>query len=121
MKYALAIVLAGGALAAVSDAPAATVPATAHAFDLDRETKTRSAHPLLLLADSDEDDDDDHDDGRWFSWNEDHDDDDDDRQACDRMKDPSCRGQGNPAPAGTVAPPNNNLFTNGTAPAVKSN
>lgn len=119
MKYALAIVLAGGALAAVSEAPAATVPATAHAFDLDRETKTRPSHPLLLLADSDEDDDDDHDDGRWFSWNEDHDD--DDRQACDRMKDPSCRGQGNPAPAGTVAPPNNNLFTNGTAPAVKSN
>jgi hypothetical protein len=50
--------------------------------------------------DHDEDDDDDHDD----------DDDDDDRS-----------GARDPAPAGTVAPPQNGLFGNGAAPKVKVN
>ena len=37
--------------------------------------------------------------------------------------DPGCltQGRGNAAPAGSIAPPKNGLFTDGTVPQVKSN
>ena len=62
------------------------------------------AMPLVLASDDDDDDDDD---------DEDCDDDDDDDE---------CRGGArNPAPAGTVAPPQNGLFGNGAPPQVQVN
>lgn len=46
---------------------------------------------------------------------EDCDDDDEDDGGC------AAGGAGNPAPAGSVAPPKNGLFTNGTVPQAKTN
>ena len=71
--------------------------------------------PLVLA--SDDDDDDDH-------WREGsrrgHNDDDDDCD--DDDDDDDCRGGArNPAPAGTVAPPQNGLFENGAPPQVQVN
>lgn len=142
MKHAIALALAGGTLAALSalSAAAATMPAqsltpatppVAHGFPIDGESADAQTGPLILLADSDDDE------GGWF-WSgedddegdEDHDDDegedddegdDDDDGGCDPVKDPTCTAAGNAAPAGSKAPPQNGLFTNGTAPAVKSN
>jgi hypothetical protein len=55
----------------------------------------------------------------WFSRT---DDDDDEGEDCDDDDDDCGSGAaGNAAKAGTVAPPKNGLFTNGTAPVVKSN
>jgi hypothetical protein len=73
----------------------------------------------LTLIDADENEDDDE--GGWL-WPQsvEGDDDDDD---CEDDDDDGCQAgaKGNPAKAGTVAPPKNGLFTNGTAPVVKSN
>jgi hypothetical protein len=67
------------------------------------------AMPLVLASDDDDDDDD-----RWRDGSRrGHDDDDDDDD---------CRGGArNPAPAGTVAPPQNGLFGNGAPPQVQVN
>ena len=62
--------------------------------------------PLILASDDDDDDDENHGSRR------DHDDDDDD----------DCgSGAPNPAPAGTVAPPQNGLFGTGAPPQVQVN
>ncbi|MGB3810100.1 MAG: hypothetical protein WA943_08375 [Parvibaculum sp.] len=50
----------------------------------------------------------------------DDDDDDDDNDDCDDG-DGDCGGARNPAPAGTVAPPQNGLFGNGVPPQVQVN
>lgn len=77
------------------------------------------AMPLVLA--SDDDDDDDH------GWREGSrrghdDDDDDDDESDDDDDDDDCRGgASNPAPAGTVAPPQNGLFGNGAPPQVQVN
>jgi hypothetical protein len=76
--------------------------------------------PLILASD---DDDDDH--GWRAVWSDDDDDDDDeeddDDDDCDD-DDGNCRGAArNPAPAGTVAPPQNGLFGNGAPPRVQMN
>ena len=73
----------------------------------------QSALPLILASD---DDDDDH---RDRSDDDDEDDDDDDCD--DDDDDDGCRGASNPAPAGTVAPPQNGLFGSGAAPRVQVN
>lgn len=65
------------------------------------------------------DDDDDNDGGRERRK---HDDDDDDD--CEEDDDDGCMGagaRGNPAPAGTVAPPANGLFGNGAPPVAVTN
>jgi hypothetical protein len=65
--------------------------------------------PLVLASDDDDDD---------------HDDDDDDDDDCDDDDDDDddCRGSArNPAPAGTVPPPQNGLFGNGAPPQVQVN
>lgn len=70
--------------------------------------------PLVRVSDDDDDDDDDRSDRRG------HDDDDDD----DDCDDDDCMGrgaQGNPAPAGTVAPPANGLFGTGAPPVAVTN
>ncbi len=75
--------------------------------------------PLVLA--SDDDDDDDY--GREGSRRGHDDDDDDDDDDCDDDDDDDdCRGGArNPAPAGTVAPPQNGLFGNGAPPQVQVN
>ncbi|PWR03778.1 hypothetical protein DKT77_04515 [Meridianimarinicoccus roseus] len=76
------------------------------------------AMPLVLASDDDDDDDD-----RWRDGSRrGHDDDDDDCDDDDDDDDDDCRGAArNPAPAGTVAPPQNGLFGNGAPPQVKQN
>ena len=69
--------------------------------------------PLVLASDDDDDDVESHGSRR------DHDDDDDDEDCDD---DDDCRGSTpNPAPAGTIAPPQNGLFGNGAPPQVQVN
>jgi hypothetical protein len=78
------------------------------------------AAPLILASDDDEH-------GWRAVWrggdddNDDDDDDEDDDDDCDD-DDGNCRGAArNPAPAGTVAPPQNGLFGNGAPPRVQMN
>ena len=74
--------------------------------------------PVIRVSDNDDDDDDD-DDGRVRRGHDDDDDEDDDD--CD---DDDCAGagaRGNPAPAGTVAPPANGLFGTGAPPVAVTN
>ena len=70
-------------------------------------------------------DDDDEDDGGWVRREHDDDDDedcDDDDDGDDDDDDDGCIGAlGNPAPAGTVAPPANGLFGNGAPPVAVTN
>jgi hypothetical protein len=69
----------------------------------------------LTLIDDEGEENDDEGEGGWFwslSGDDDEEDDDDDRAA---------GGIGNAAKAGSAPPPQNGLFTNGTAPVVKSN
>lgn len=70
-----------------------------------------AAQPLPVILASDDDDDDDEDENHGSRRDHDDDDDDDD-----------CRGGApNPAPAGTIAPPQNGLFGNGAPPQVQVN
>lgn len=70
--------------------------------------------PLILASDDDDDD-------RWRDGSRrGHDDDEYDDE--DDDDDDDCRGGArNPAPAGTVAPPQNGLFGNGAPPQVQVN
>ncbi len=74
-----------------------------------------AALPLIFV--SDDDDGDDH----AYRRSSGRDDDDDDDCDDDDDDDEGCRGAGNPAPAGSVAPPANGLFGNGAPPQVKVN
>ena len=113
MKQVFALVLAGSALIAGQNALAATAPVAAHGFAFDAPmAATGPSLPPTLVSDDGEE-------GTWFLSNGGGSGSDD----CNADDDPSCAlgGAGNAAPAGTVAPPQNGLFTNGTAPQVKSN
>ena len=71
--------------------------------------------PLIRVSGDDNDEDDE---GGWLRRGDDDDCDDDDDD------DDDCRaagGRGNPAPAGTVAPPANGLFGNGAPPVAVTN
>lgn len=128
MKKTLALLAASTALTAAVGLPAfATVRGLSPDGDSVIATAIQKAgHPAGLwhVRDDDDDDDDhgyrqrrdrdgdDHDDD---DHDDDHDDDDDDDDHGRR------RGMTNPAPAGTVAPPQNGLFGSGAAPKVKQN
>ena len=80
--------------------------------------------PVPLIRVSGDDDDDDDDDSGWLRRWHDDDDDDEDDEDCDEHDDDDdgCAGAfGNPAPAGTVAPPANGLFGNGAPPVAVTN
>ena len=79
--------------------------------------------PLVLASDDDDDDDRRRDGSRRDDDDDDDDDEDDDDDDCDDDDDDDdCRGGArNPAPAGTVAPPQNGLFGNGAPPQVQVN
>ena len=72
--------------------------------------------PLILASDDDD---------RWRDGSRrghDDDEDDDDDDCDDDDDDDDCQGRArNPAPAGTVAPPQNGLFGNGAPPQVQVN
>lgn len=75
------------------------------------------AHPLRLIHARDDDDDD-------HGWRDRarRGGDDDDGEDCDDDHGQTCRGgSASPAPAGSVAPPQNGLFGNGTPPRVQVN
>ena len=76
----------------------------------------------LILIDDDGDEDEDENEGGGL-WSSDDDDDDDEDGDCEAEDDDDCAPAttGNASKAGTVAPPRNGLFTDGTAPVVKSN
>ncbi len=122
MKRLLTLVLAGSALIAGQHVLAATAPVAAHGFALDAPmAATGPSLPPTRVSDDGEEE------GAWFFSNGggsgSADDNGGDSEDCTAADDPSCAlgGAGNAAPAGTVAPPQNGLFTNGTAPQVKSN
>jgi len=72
----------------------------------------QEALPLILISDDDENE---NDDGKGEK------DDDEDDECDDDEDDDSCGAVRKPAPAGTVAPPQNGLFGSGTPPQVKVN
>lgn len=72
----------------------------------------------FILVDDEDDDDDDSRRKKRHSAKDDDEDDDDDDDDCDDDEG-SCKNAKVPAPAGTVAPPQNGLFNNGTAPKVE--
>jgi hypothetical protein len=111
MKKTLAALVTTTALTAAFGLPAwsATSEVGGEPIATIGEAK-QSAHPLIL-ADNDEDRD---------RSGDDDDEDDDDDEGCDDDDD-GCRGASNPAPAGTVAPPQNGLFGTGAAPRVRVN
>ena len=110
MKLALSLLLFGTTL---GTAPTAFAGTQGPASVLQPAAE---ADATLTLIDSDDDDDT----GGWL-WPKSRGDDDDDD--CEDEDDDDCEAgaNGNAAKAETVAPPQNGLFTNGTAPAVKSN
>ena len=121
MTKTLTILIASTALTALVGLPAwsamrapdgSPVAATATAL---LETAGDSARLILV----DDDDDEDEDGGRSAVSEKD-----DDHGKCgedDDEDEDSCSGAGNPAPAGSVAPPKNGLFGDGSAPKVQSN
>ena len=76
--------------------------------------------PIIRVSGDDDDDDDE---GGWFGrGGDDEDDEDEDDDDCDDDDDDGCTGvRGNPAPAGTVAPPANGLFGTGAPPVAVTN
>ena len=113
MRKSLTLLFASTALAAAIGIPAwsamnAPEGGSPRPFAALFEQRAR-ALPLILASD---DDDDDEERGTRESSRRGHDDDDDDE----------CGGSArNPAPAGTVAPPQNGLFGNGAPPQVQVN
>ena len=73
--------------------------------------------PLIRVSGDDDDDDD----GGWVRRGHDDDDDDEDCDDDDDDDDACTGALGNPAPAGTVAPPANGLFGNGAPPVAVTN
>ncbi len=110
MKKTLALLFASTALTAVIGLPAwSAMRSPAGAGDRPIAAVLddgQEALPLILASDDDDDDADRRRPG--YGRGDDDDDDDDDGRAA-----------GNPAPVGTVAPPQNGLFGNGAPPQVK--
>ncbi|NTE55302.1 hypothetical protein G6M78_09455 [Agrobacterium tumefaciens] len=119
MKKTLTLLVASTALTAAIGVPAWSamqsppdvLRSVAALFD-----DAPQAMPLVLASDDDD---------RWRDGSRrghDDDDDDDDDDCDDDDDDDDCRGGArNPAPAGTVAPPQNGLFGNGAPPQVQVN
>ncbi|MGX1501205.1 hypothetical protein ACSSV1_006274 [Labrenzia sp. MBR-25] len=96
---------ASGAMRAMTDGITRPISAIADA--------EREGAPLIFVSD-DSDDDDDREYRRARSFGGDDDDDDDDDDDCGNPA-------RNPAPAGTISPPQNGLFGSGTPPKVQVN
>jgi hypothetical protein len=122
MKKTFALLVASTALTAAIGIPAWSAMRTpelagARPFAAIFEGGPDTA-PIILASDDDDDDDHRSRDSVRRSYDDDHDDDDD----CDDDDEDDCRGGArNPAPAGSVAPPQNGLFGNGAPPQVQVN
>ena len=121
MKKTLALLAASTALTAAIGVPAWSamyIPdgvgdrPFAAVFD-----EPRQALAATLVSGKDDGDED----RRRSRYDRDEDDDDECDDDDDDDDDDSCRSAGNPAPAGTVAPPQNGLFGNGAPPQVRVN
>ena len=121
MKLALALILMttalGAGTVALAAAPARNLLPAPGVAD---QWAEQAPDSTLTLVDDDGDDDDD-DDGGWLSSSDDEDDDDGDCEAEEDDDDCASATTGNASKAGATAPPRNGLFTDGTAPVVKSN
>ncbi len=130
MKMTISVLFATTALTAAIASPAwsamrapAFVPA-AEPVETILDT-AQGAAPFILVDDDKEDeglraggnDDDDNEDD---DEDEDEDEDEDDDDECDD-DDGACGAAKNPAPAGTVTPPENGLFGSGTPPKAQVN
>ena len=118
MKQAIALLLASSALGLGGATFTDAAQAAGHAFVFEGPAAGTDAPLWTVSGDDDEEDQG----GFWFGSDdeaneddEDCDDEDDDGGGC------AAGGAGNAAPAGSVAPPKNGLFTDGTAPQVKTN
>ncbi|MGE4411190.1 MAG: hypothetical protein AB7D33_11545 [Sphingobium sp.] len=120
MKKTLLLLLASTALTAAIGVPAwsamhAPADGSIRPFSALFEEGEQTM-PLVLASDDEEEDR-----GLRDRSRRGHDDDDDD-DCEDDDHDDDCRGgASNPAPAGTVAPPQNGLFGNGAPPQVQVN
>lgn len=115
MRKTLSLLVASTALTAAIGLPAwSAVCAPVDGAAAQPFTTAQDALPLVLVSDDDDEDDD-----RDYRRSSRHGDDDDDD--CEDDEDDCRGGARNPAPAGTVAPPQNGLFGNGAPPQVKVN
>lgn len=123
MRKTLTLLVASTALTTAIVAPAwsamhAREGAGIHPFAALSEEGAQALPLVLVSGDDDDDHGEDHDSSHG-GHDDDHDDNDGDD--CDD-DDGECRGgAGNPAPAGTVAPPKNGLLGTGAAPQVQVN
>ena len=120
MKKTLALLIASTALTTAIVAPAwSAMRAPGDTFAQTVATvldDAQAALPLVFVSSDDDDDEHEYRNGSRY------DDDDDDRGDDDDDDDDECNGSArNPAPAGTVAPPQNGLFGNGAPPQVQVN
>lgn len=117
MKKILTLLVASTALTSVIGLPALsavhTSKSTNHRPFAAIFEDAKQALPVILASDDDKHD------GARRGYNDDEDEDDDDDE--DDEDDTGRGGARNPAPAGTVAPPQNGLFGTGTPPQVKMN
>jgi|GEM_PF-2598899 len=118
MKQAIALLLTSGALGLGGATFAEAAQASVHAFVFEGPAAGMAAQIWTV---SDDDDEDENEGRSWFG----SDDDDEDSEDCDDEHDDeggcAAGGVGNAAPAGSVAPPKNGLFTDGTAPQAQTN
>ncbi|MDQ0304884.1 hypothetical protein [Ancylobacter polymorphus] len=112
MRKTLAILFASTALTAGIGFPAWSAMHEAARFEGLRDAVLDAGRDLGVVLASDDDDDRDH--GRQLRHGDDDEDDDDD----DDFHGGSVSA---PAPAGSVAPPNNGLFGNGATPKAQVN
>ncbi|QIB33148.1 hypothetical protein [Ancylobacter pratisalsi] len=111
MKKTLAILFASTALTAGIGFPAWSAMHETTLFEGLSDAVLDAGQDLgVVLASDDDDDDRDH--GRQFRRGDDDEDDEDDSRGDSVSA---------PAPAGSVAPPNNGLFGNGAAPKAQVN
>jgi hypothetical protein len=120
MKKTLALLIASTALTTAIVAPAwSAMRAPGDTFAQTVATvldDAQAALPLVFVSSDDDDDEHEYRNGSRY------DDDDDDDCDDDGEDDDECNGSArNPAPAGTVAPPQNGLFGNGAPPQVQVN
>jgi hypothetical protein len=129
MTSTLKLFVASAALTAAIGLPAWSamhVPSpgeVAKSLAVTLESGSDPARLILVDDDNDDDDDDENGDAKWKQRHSGHDDDgdrddDDDDDDCEDDDD-SCGSAKVTAPAGTVAPPQNGLFSNGTAPKAQ--
>jgi hypothetical protein len=125
MKKTLALLAATTALSAAITAPAWSAMRTSNSEFLPFAAvleADQDAMPLIFASSDDDDDREYHNGARYEDDDDDDDCDDDEDDDEDEDDDDDCGNSArNAAPAGTVAPPQNDLFGNGTPPVVQVN